>query len=746
MALISLAGITEAIDNLNIREATLKGQLLHAIRTQFPNEESLDTVTAIDPLNLIHQLWAPKTAAEIKAKRKNLSSLKSSINKNLKQGIKGGANPEGLIIGRDNVFIISDEKKNLLLDRLTLTGDDSQSLARTLAALNDMLSGMVTSTGKDETLKILDQLDTTRKTLAKLAGLSDEDTGKDKSPGAGGDDDQTPKGEPEVNDSAVTGFPGEENEITDDWDSFEVIDDDFDIIDGDDPVDLGVEGETEAIEDLEIIDGVDDVLEAEADLGPMEEIDGEEVELAGDVEEIEEEELADDWDSLEVIDDDFDIIDGDDPVDLGVEGEAESIEKDLEIIDGVDDVLEAEADLGSMEEIDGEELADDWDSLEVVDDDDFDIMDEDDLAGLEEEDITAADPGVESGQDPAVSGQGQGQVGSEDQEQRDNDDWDSFEVVDDDLDLSQPADTQKDQGTGSQAPPMERSMDLSQYIDPEEALVTMPDILQENNDEYVRQILERFMPKFIKIPAGTYAVGGPKKRRTDRAATTINLAEFYIGQLPITNDLFDFFVRETGYQTEAEQQGHGLVTSGRLRSGLRQKTGRQTMAINKGIITRQVPGANWRHPEGPGSSLENRGQHPVVQVSRLDTKAFASWSGKRLPSEDEWEAAARGLQGFLFPWGNESLPLANLEGHQAGCTTPVIFFGRQSLSPLGLLDMLGNVFEWTSSNFASRNNKELAILKGGSWATSKISSADRLIEPATTWSNTIGFRCAVDGD
>ncbi len=134
----------------------------------------------------------------------------------------------------------------------------------------------------------------------------------------------------------------------------------------------------------------------------------------------------------------------------------------------------------------------------------------------------------------------------------------------------------------------------------------------------------------------------------------------------------------------------------------------------------------------------------MVQVSRLDAVAFAAWAGKRLPSEDEWEAAARGLEGFLFPWGNDFLPLANLESHQAGSTTPITFFGRQSMSPFGLLDMLGNVFEWTSTYYEEQRGQDLSILKGGSWASSQISCAERLIEPASTWSNTIGFRCAVD--
>ena len=87
----------------------------------------------------------------------------------------------------------------------------------------------------------------------------------------------------------------------------------------------------------------------------------------------------------------------------------------------------------------------------------------------------------------------------------------------------------------------------------------------------------------------------------------------------------------------------------------------------------------------------------------------------------------------------------DLESHQAGSTTPITFFGRQSMSPFGLLDMLGNVFEWTSTYYEEgQKGEDLSILKGGSWASAQLSCADRLIEPASTWSNTISFRCAVD--
>ncbi|MBU1638974.1 MAG: formylglycine-generating enzyme family protein [Proteobacteria bacterium] len=1002
MALISLAGIAEAIDTLNLKEATLKGQLLQAIRARFPDAESLDTVTAIDPLDLIQELWGPEDAAEIKAKRKNLSSLKSSINKSLKDGITSGANPEGIIIGRDNVFIIADEKKNELLDKLSLDGEGGSSLLSALATLNALLSGAVSPNNQSEALKIIDQLDAARKSLSQLAGLPEDSSTAEKSPTGRDADGHMAVEEFEIDDDTVIEFveeelPGPDHQqelsptngisegdegsapmgdggrgdmesdghaalhgngltargpATDDdgadkaapgdmpaagdhlppggqeeWDSFEVVDDDFDIVEQEDLTsqeEKTLENGAAVGADIDSIEEVAEV-ETEEDLEPIEEIATEEVieqpstpfnqalgRTEGLADELmpdstsghggdstdtgggsagQEHQEGDDWESFEVVDDDFDIVEED-----ALHGqEEESLEvtapvaDDLEIIEEAEEILASEPDLpagqdlapegdgedveleevedveaeaalepdeeitaqeiieceGDVEEITEEipgtsasesefggdmglgqaqtksggeakdsKLTDDWDSFEVMDDD-FDIVEEDTLHSQEEEsleftapvaddleiieeveEILENEPDLLAGHDPGAEGDGE-EVELEDVEdveaevalepdeeitaqeilayeedvaeidQEDlaaepdlsaerrfeetepedgGDDWSSFKIDEDTSDFT-PSPTMADaQKIAPKTPPMERSMDLSQYIDAEEALANNPDILQERSDEYIKQILERFMPKFIKIPKGLYPVGDRKKRKTDRPATKVNVVEFYIGQFPITNDLFDFFVRETGYETEAERIGHGLVTSGRLRNDLNLKTGSHTLAINKGIITRQIKGANWRHPDGPASSLESRSHHPVVQVSRLDAIAFATWAGKRLPSEDEWEVGARGKEGFLLPWGNDILPLANLEGHQAGSTTPVNYFGRQSMSPFGLLDMLGNVFEWTSSTYSGQNGRELYILKGGSWATSKITCAERLIEPASTWSNTIGFRCAVNAD
>ena len=292
-------------------------------------------------------------------------------------------------------------------------------------------------------------------------------------------------------------------------------------------------------------------------------------------------------------------------------------------------------------------------------------------------------------------------------------------------------------------------LDLSRYIEPSDALENLPDTLNESNDELIRMIMQRFMPPFIQIPSGSYPVGSKHPRSMDRPEHSVILNNFHISQIPVTNDIFDFFIRETGYETDAEKKGYGTVVEGRFSRKTNPDTGKETLVINPGVRFQRVEGATWRHPKGPYSSLENKASHPVVQVSRRDAIAFASWAGKKLPSEDEWEAAARGKAGLLFPWGDDWLDTyGNFESSQIGDTTPVTHYGKKAMSPFGLLDMLGNILEWTSSRpldvSSEGNAPRLSILKGGSWATGGlITSATRFLEGDNTWSNIIGFRCAV---
>ena len=286
---------------------------------------------------------------------------------------------------------------------------------------------------------------------------------------------------------------------------------------------------------------------------------------------------------------------------------------------------------------------------------------------------------------------------------------------------------------------------LSKYLDPETAAQEEPEVMLESEEGLVSQLLARFTPKFVGIPAGEYLLGGEAAGCREPLARRVEVKAFYLGQYPVTNDLFDLFVRETGYLSDAEREGYGLVCEGRWRSGRDAATGLVTFTIDPlAALARRTVGANWRHPVGPGSHLEGKHYHPVVQVSRRDALAFAAWAGKRLPSEAEWEAAARGPDGRPYPWGKawEDGRRGNFASSGQGGTTEVTAYGPAGLSPFGIRDLLGNVHEWVMP--ALPGEREGFILKGGSWRSEGVVTAcHRRVEPVDTWSNIIGFRLAV---
>jgi formylglycine-generating enzyme len=223
------------------------------------------------------------------------------------------------------------------------------------------------------------------------------------------------------------------------------------------------------------------------------------------------------------------------------------------------------------------------------------------------------------------------------------------------------------------------------------------------------------------IPGGEFLMGSdhfyPEERPAHRAAVD----GFWMDTTPVTVAEFGRFVAGTGYQTVAEQPlspadypdaDPALLVPGSL--VFRRTTGpvdttdfRQWWAY--------VPGACWRHPEGPDSDVRGRDDHPVTQIAYADAEAYAAWAGKSLPTEAEWEFAARGgLDGAVYVWGDEFAPggrlLANtwqgqfpwqnllLDGYEG--TSPVDAFPANGY---GLFDMAGNVWEWTSDFFRPRH-------------------------------------------
>jgi formylglycine-generating enzyme required for sulfatase activity len=191
--------------------------------------------------------------------------------------------------------------------------------------------------------------------------------------------------------------------------------------------------------------------------------------------------------------------------------------------------------------------------------------------------------------------------------------------------------------------------------------------------------------EMVLVPAGEFPMGS-----IDEAPVhDVNLDTFWIDRTEVTNDQFAAFIKVTGYQTTAEQEGVSRV------EGL-------------GADWR-VNEADWQHPQGPDSHVNGLGEHPVVQVSWHDATAYCLWRGARLPTEAEWEKAARGTDGRRYPWGNQ-FDGTRLNFCDANCfhrwqnidfddnyvrTAPVGSY-PDGASPYSALDMVGNVAEWVS--------------------------------------------------
>ncbi|GAA2754999.1 formylglycine-generating enzyme required for sulfatase activity [Actinopolymorpha rutila] len=216
------------------------------------------------------------------------------------------------------------------------------------------------------------------------------------------------------------------------------------------------------------------------------------------------------------------------------------------------------------------------------------------------------------------------------------------------------------------------------------------------------------------MPGGTFAMGSDDFYPEERPVRTVEVAGFWMDERPVTVSEYRRFVRATGYVTVAERRLDAdlhpgadprLTTPGSL---VFHPTPGPVDLSDCGSWWSYVPGANWRRPEGPGSAPHGRERHPVTHVAYEDAEAYAHWSGKQLPTESEWEYAARGgLDGAVYAWGDDFSPrgrlMANVwQGDFPWRHAGLGPFERTSPSGLfpangyGLLDMTGNVWEWTS--------------------------------------------------
>jgi formylglycine-generating enzyme len=296
----------------------------------------------------------------------------------------------------------------------------------------------------------------------------------------------------------------------------------------------------------------------------------------------------------------------------------------------------------------------------------------------------------------------------------------------------------------------------------------------------------------VVVEAGTFVMGSDDFYADERPAHERTVASFAIDSRGVTNAEFARFVDDTGYLTWAERPLDPAEYPGVSVAEL--VPGGMVFAATRGPVDlrdwRQwwtwVPGASWRHPEGPASSIEDRMRHPVVQVSYYDAAAYAKWAGKRLLTEAEYEYGAwGGVTEGPFAWGAEAYPggvvRANSwvgrfpydnRGEWGASTAPV---GSYPGNGFGLFDLIGNVWEWTSdfyiprhvlrgqravdaekrANLLSTASPEPGssiprrVLKGGSYLCSpdyclRFRPAARSPQAEDTATTHIGFRCASD--
>lgn len=278
----------------------------------------------------------------------------------------------------------------------------------------------------------------------------------------------------------------------------------------------------------------------------------------------------------------------------------------------------------------------------------------------------------------------------------------------------------------------------------------------------------------VLLPGGSFLMGTNSQEGYaadgEGPVRKVNLDPFWIDTTTVTNAQFGEFVAEVRYVTEAERFGWSYVFAGFLPDDFP-----PTRAVVQTPWWRQVFGADWRHPEGPPSSVDDRLDHPVVHVSWNDAQAFAAWAGKRLPTEAEWEYAARGgLEQERYPWGDQLTPSGRHRMNVWQGTFPTVNTaedGYRGTAPVtafepngyGLFNMTGNVWEWCADWFSAtypaearaqklRDNPrgpstgEQRVMRGGSYLCHRsycfrYRVAARSSNTPDSTTGNLGFRC-----
>lgn len=280
----------------------------------------------------------------------------------------------------------------------------------------------------------------------------------------------------------------------------------------------------------------------------------------------------------------------------------------------------------------------------------------------------------------------------------------------------------------------------------------------------------------IAVAGGDFLMGSDSDYPEEAPKRRQSVAPFLIDRCAVTNAEFGAFVSATGYKTTAEtplDPGSGPAMPAEYYA-----PGSLVFAMTDGPIDlrdfrnwwRFVPGADWKHPEGPESTLIGREDHPVVHVSLFDARAYADWAEKSIPSEVEWEFAAKGGSDTRFPWGDDlspngetrantwrgKFPFENERTNSAPFTVPTTAFEPNGY---GLFNVIGNVWEWTTDKYGPGGVPAPCCLpqgepeegvhyvaKGGSFLCSpsycrRYRPSARSPQEARSSSSNLGFRC-----
>jgi sulfatase modifying factor 1 len=277
----------------------------------------------------------------------------------------------------------------------------------------------------------------------------------------------------------------------------------------------------------------------------------------------------------------------------------------------------------------------------------------------------------------------------------------------------------------------------------------------------------------VLLPSGQFQMGTNDRdgfaADGEGPVRPVTVSPFWIDTVAVSNDRFGEFVAATGYVTEAEQYGWSFVFAGLLPARVRRDSPRSPEAP----WWCAVKGASWRAPHGPGTAVDERGNHPAVHVSWHDALRFCAWAGTRLPTEAEWEYAARGgLDQRRFPWGDEltpggehrcniwqgRFPVSNTRDDGYFDTAPVNSFPPNGF---GLYNVAGNVWEWCSDwwttghsadpvvNPTGARSGQSRVMRGGSYLChesycNRYRVAARTSNEPDSSSGNLGFRCARD--